>query len=516
MKEHLFKIINVNNFIFKKKKKQDKKKPINIVLIGGGIMSATLGIYLKIIKPNWKINMYERLKDVGEESSNGWNNAGTGHAAFCELNYTNLTNKNTIDISKAIKINESFAISLQLWSFLIKNKILKDPKKFINNVPHMSFVWNNDNINFLKKRYNTLKTSNLFKGMIYSEDINQIKKWAPLIINGRNNSQKIAATYMKIGTDVNYGEITKQLLKNLKKNINFNLYTEHNVTNIKRNKDKTWCLNIINNKKEKIKIKSNYVFIGSGGGSLKLLQKSNIPEMNNFAGFPVGGQFLVATNPKVIYKHYAKVYGKAPLGAPPMSVPHIDTRILNGKQVLLFGPFATFSTKFLKNGQHLDLIYSLTKKNILPLMHAGIDNIKLINYLIKQLLMSDQDRLNALRKYYPLANYNDWTLITAGQRVQVIKKDKKKGGILQFGTETVSSADGSLLALLGASPGASTAASIAIKILEIIFKKKKNKEKWKEKIKKIIPSYNKKLNGNILLTNSIRYNTSKILNLNYI
>lgn len=492
--------------------------PVDIVLIGGGIMSATLGTYIQSLEPSWTINMYERLDKVAEESSNGWNNAGTGHAAFCEPNYTIAKNDGSIDISKAIWINESFEISRQFWSYLVKNAILNNPHSFINNVPHMSFVWGNDNVSFLRKRFKALQNSTLFRGMKYSEEPQLIKQWAPLIMDGRNTSQKIAATLMSMGTDVNFGEITQQLLTALQKNPNFYLYLHHNVVNLKRNSDKTWNVQIVDTKNgsQQKTVKSRHVFIGSGGASLIILQKSNIPEATGYAGFPVGGQFLVVTHPNIVSRHNAKVYGKTNIGVPPISMPHIDTRILEGKQILLFGPFATFSSKFLKHGSWFDLFHSLTPQNLPPMLHVAMDNFVLVKYLFSQLVMSDNDRLNALQEYYPEAKLKDWQLIQAGQRVQVIKKDIKKGGLLQFGTEVVSSADGSLAAILGASPGASAAAQIMLKLLNTMFKEQIATNIWQQKLREMIPSYGQKINGNLVLTNQIRRYTSDILGLTYI
>ncbi|BAE75026.1 malate:quinone oxidoreductase [Sodalis glossinidius str. 'morsitans'] len=492
--------------------------PVDIILIGGGVMSATLGTYLKALEPGWTIHMYERLEKTAEESSNGWNNAGTGHAAFCELNYTTLSPAGSVDISKAVAVNESFEISRQFWAYLVKQKILTNPQSFINNVPHMSFVWGEDNIRFLRQRFDALQTSTLFRGMEYSENPQQIREWAPLVMDGRDTFQKVAATRMAMGTDVNFGEMTQQLLAALQQYPQFHLHLQHDVVDIKRNADQTWSVRVADhsNGGRQSTVCARHVFIGGGGASLTLLQKSGIPEVNGYAGFPVGGQFLVATNPEVVGHHHAKVYGKASVGAPPMSVPHIDTRILDGKQALLFGPFATFSSKFLKRGSWLDLFHSLTRQNLLPMLRVGLDNFGLMRYLIGQLLMSDKDRLNALREYYPQATMADWSLIEAGQRVQVIKKDAGKGGILQFGTEVVSSADGSLSVLLGASPGASTAAPIMLELLASMFKEQVTTDAWQRKLKEMVPSYGQTINGNLALTNEIRLSTSEVLGLTYI
>ncbi|MGE8359240.1 malate:quinone oxidoreductase [Pseudomonas sp.] len=499
-------------------KHPEPEKTVDVLLIGGGIMSASLGTYLNELEPDWSIDIYERLDQVALESSNAWNNAGTGHSAFCELNYTSEAADGSIDISKAVAINESFEISKQFWAYQVDQKVLNNPPSFINNVPHMSFVWGDDNVNFLKKRHEALQHSSLFRGMEYSEDPEQIKQWVPLIMEGREAGQKLAATRMSIGTDVNFGEITRQLVDSLTSKEHVNLHLEHEVRDIVRNDDGTWTVVVadLGNDAKETSVKAKFVFIGAGGGALKLLQKSGIEEAEGYAGFPVGGQFLVTKNQEIVAQHQAKLYGKASVGSPPMSVPHLDTRVIDGQKVLLFGPFATFSTKFLKNGSLLDMFSAMTTDNLLPMTHAGLDNIPLSTYLIGQLMQSQDDRMATLREYFPNARDEDWELLTAGQRVQIIKKDEEHGGILQFGTEVVSSADGSIAALLGASPGASTAAPIMLHLLEKTFKDKVQTPEWQAKLKEIIPSYGQKLNNNLELTNSTRAWSSERLQLTFV
>lgn len=495
-----------------------ERKDVDVLLIGAGVMSATLGAWLQDLEPDWSIEMVERLDSVAEESSNGWNNAGTGHAALAELNYTPQQADGSIDISKAVTINESFQISRQFWAYQVQKGNLRNPKSFIHSTPHMSFVWGDDNVNFLRKRYAALQHSTLFRGMEYSEDPNQIKQWAPLVMNGRDPAQKIAATRMPLGTDVNFGVITHQLVDTLTKNPNFKLNLSHEVRDIKRNADNTWRVTVadLNRDGKETTVNAKFVFIGAGGASLTLLQKTGIPEAEGYGAFPVGGQFLVTTNPEIADQHLAKVYGLASVGSPPMSVPHLDTRMLDGKRVLLFGPFATFSGKFLKNGSLFDLLHSLSTSNLMPMTHVGLDNFDLVKYLVGQLMMNDDDRFAALKEYFPEAKQADWKLWTAGQRVQIIKKDADKGGVLQFGTEVVSSEDGSIAALLGASPGASTAAPIMLHLMEKVFKDKVATPEWQSKLKEIIPSYGHKLNGDIEMTNKIRGYTSSVLQLDYI
>ncbi|AVX23188.1 malate dehydrogenase (quinone) [Pseudomonas syringae pv. atrofaciens] len=472
-------------------------KKVDVLLVGGGIMSATLAVWLNELEPSWSMEMVERLDGVAEESSNGWNNAGTGHSALAELNYTPEDKNGNVDISKAIEINEAFQISRQFWSWQVKTGVLKDPRSFINSTPHMSFVWGDNNIQFLRKRYAALQASPLFSGMQYSEDHEQIKKWVPLMMEGRDPAQKLAVTWSPIGTDVNFGEITRQFVSNLKAKQNFNLQLSSEVEDINHNDDGTWRVKYKNLKDGTVtETDTKFLFIGAGGAALHLLQESGIPEAKEYGGFPVGGSWLVTDNQTLAMQHMGKAYGIASTGAPPMSVPHLDTRVLDGKRVILFGPFATFSTKFLKNGSYFDLLTSTTTHNVWPMTRVGIEQYPLIEYLAGQVMMSDDDRFAALKEYFPNAKKEDWRLMQAGQRVQIIKRDEEKGGVLKLGTEIVASKDGSIAGLLGASPGASTAAPIMLGVLEKVFKDKVATPEWQAKLHQIVPSYGTKLNNN--------------------
>ncbi|HSD14493.1 MAG TPA: malate:quinone oxidoreductase [Flavobacterium sp.] len=490
------------------------KSEADVVLIGAGIMSATLGLLLKELQPNLKIEIFERLDIAAAESSDAWNNAGTGHAAFCELNYTPEKSDGSIDTSKAVKIVEAFEVSRQFWSYLVEKGLLNNPENFIKSIPHMSFVWGEKNTKYLKKRFDALQEFHLFKDMEYTEDAEKIKEWAPLIMEGRKGAKKLAATSMRFGTDVNFGELTRSIFRYLETLEGVQLHFNHDVRKLRRYDDGTWRVKV----KElesgaKKRVKAKFVFIGAGGGSLLLLEKANIPEGEGFGGFPVSGQWLKCTNEELIAKHQAKVYGKAAVGAPPMSVPHIDTRMIDGKKALLFGPYAGFSTKFLKNGSYFDLAKSIKRKNIKPMLGAGISNIPLTKYLIEQVMQSSEDRMKALREYLPDAKKEDWVLENAGQRVQVIKKDKNGKGVLEFGTEVVNAADGSLAVLLGASPGASTAVSIMLDLIGRCFKDELASPEWQAKLKEMIPSYGQKLNENPQFADEIRHKTGTILKL---
>ncbi|WP_462254860.1 malate dehydrogenase (quinone) [Ferruginibacter sp.] len=486
-----------------------------VVLIGAGIMSATLAIFLKELMPDVSITIFERLNKPAEESSDAWNNAGTGHSAFCELNYTTVKEDGTIDISKALKIASQFEMSKQFWAYLVQQKYISSPKNFINHVPHLSFVWGDENVLFLKNRFDALTKNILFNGMQFSTDAKQLQNWMPLVMEGRYPAENVAATKMDLGTDVNFGLLTDAMFAHLESLKNVTLYLNHEVRDLEKQDDRKWKLsvkNLLND--DKIKMNADFVFIGAGGGSLSLLQKSDIEEAEGYGGFPISGQWLRCTNENIIQQHDVKVYGKAGVNAPPMSVPHLDTRIINGKKELLFGPFAGFSTKFLKNGSYFDLPKSMEWHNMVPMLSAGWHNLPLTKYLIQQVTQSAEDRLNALKEYYPHAKMEDWELVIAGQRVQVIKKDEKEGGVLEFGTELVCAADGSLAALLGASPGASTAVAVMINVLKNCFKESFESDDWQLKLKELLPTFGKRWEDYEILCQEIREWTNDVLELN--
>ncbi|MFV0148157.1 malate dehydrogenase (quinone) [Empedobacter falsenii] len=486
-----------------------EKQPQEVVLIGAGIMSATLSILLKKINPAIKISVFEKLDKIGFESSDAFNNAGTGHSAFCELNYTPIDKNGNVNIDKAINIAKQFETSKEFWSYLVENNYVSSPEKFLRPTPHMSFVWGEDDVNFLRKRYEKLSQHPLFKDMEYSEDFAKIKEWAPLIVNGRNESEKVAATHMNLGTDVNFGELTRQIFQGLKNKNEITLETEHEVKDLTRLSNGKWAVKVKDLKSGNNKaVNADFVFIGAGGGAILLLQKSGIPESKKFGGFPVGGQWLICQNEEVIKQHHAKVYGKAKIGAPPMSVPHLDTRVIDGKQSLLFGPFATFSTKFLKYGSNLDLFKSVNLGNVGFLMNCGLNNIDLTKYLIEQVMLSKAKKVESLQEYFPEAKLDDWFEQTAGQRVQVIEQQDGKG-TLKFGTEIVTSQDGSMSALLGASPGASTSVSAMLNLMKQCFPDLM-KNDWNDAIKTMIPSYGEDL-GQADLIEASRARTTKVL-----
>ncbi|MBM7465328.1 malate:quinone oxidoreductase [Microbacterium esteraromaticum] len=465
---------------------------VDVVLIGGGIMSATLGTLLHELQPDWKIVAYERLGDVAEESSNPWNNAGTGHAALCELNYMPQGKDGSLDPAKAISINEQFQQSREFWSSLVERGVLDGPSTFINSVPHMTFVRGEKDVSFLKARYEVLKKQPLFEGIEYSEDSRVINKWAPLLMQKRRKGEPFAATRVPSGTDVDFGALTHQLFEHLASS-GVQVRTDHEVRSLKRQSDGSWLVkyrHVIG--RTPGQVKARFVFVGAGGWALKLLQNSGIPEIKGYGVFPIGGQFLKTTNPEVVAQHQAKVYSQAAVGAPPMSVPHLDTRVVEGETSLMFGPFATFSPKFLKHGSLLDIVTQVRPHNLWPMLRVAFANPDLITYLLSELVKGHRKKVDNLRTFVPTAKDEDWTLIQAGQRAQVMKKDPEKGGVLQFGTEVVAAEDGTIAGLLGASPGASTAVPIMLGLLKRCFPEQY--AGWEPKLKDLIPTMGQRLN----------------------
>lgn len=466
---------------------QNDYESMDVLLVGAGIMSATLAVLLKEVDPGVKLEIVELQESGAIESSNPWNNAGTGHAGLCELNYTPQTADGSVDIKKAVHINAQFEVSKQFWAYLAGKDAFGSPRNFINPVPHMSFVRGKD-IPFLKKRHELLSQHHAFASMQYTEDRAKIGEWAPLTMPGRPADEQVAATRVESGTDVNFGALTNQLLSYLASREGSTVRYFQKVVGLERSGD-GWIVDIKNTQSgEARKIKAKFVFLGAGGGALPLLQMSGIPESKGFGGFPVSGQWLRCDNPEVVKHHQAKVYSQAEVGAPPMSVPHLDTRVVDGKKSLLFGPYAGFSTKFLRHGSFLDLPLSVRTSNLLPMLAVARDNMDLTRYLVKEVMQSMDQRIEALRKFYPELDPADWRLETAGQRVQIIKKDPKKGGILQFGTELVAAEDGSIAALLGASPGASVTVSIMLGLLERCFPERYKAAEWTAKLKEIFPA----------------------------
>ena len=485
---------------------------VDIALVGAGIMSATFATMLKELDPALTIGIYESLDAAAEESSNPWNNAGTGHAALCELNYTNERPDGSVDISRALKVNTEFDLSRQFWSFLVRTGAIASPDAFIHPVAHVSFVRGEANVAFLKRRYDAMSAHHCFTEMEYSEDHAKLAEWMPLVMEGRDPSESVAATRDVTGTDVDFGALTRALIGNLQKQPGFTVSYRTRVIDLKKAADGSWNVSLEHQASgSKKRVSAKFVFLGAGGGALPLLQKSGIPEGKGFAGFPVSGLWLRCDDPVLAERHEAKVYGKASVGAPPMSVPHLDARIVNGKKSLLFGPYAGFSTKFLKTGSLADLFTSIRPDNFRPLLAVGRDNFDLTKYLVGQVMESAEGRFAALREFFPNARREDWRLEVAGQRVQVIMPDAKSTGKLQFGTEVVTAGDGSLAAVLGASPGASTSVSIMLGVLSKAFAAKL--PQWIERLTEMIPSYGRSIADDAELCRRVRTETAAALHI---
>ncbi len=463
---------------------------VNVALVGGGIMSATLGNLIAQLMPEKTIAVFERLKDIALESTQAMNNAGTGHAGNCELNYTPEGPDGTIDVAKALRINGAFETSLQFWSTLVERGLIVDPREFIHPVPHMAFVWGDENVAYLRRRHDAMSAHPMYADMAFSSSPEQLREWAPLIMAGRAGNQPVAATRVSRGTDVDYGQLTKALFAGLDQRAETTICTNTDVSGLRRSASGGWQLTVRDHTRGETRtVVADFVFLGAGGGALPLLQKSGIPEARGYGGFPVSGQWLICSNQELVGRHAAKVYGKAALGAPPMSVPHLDTRYWKGQPALLFGPFAGFTTRYLRTGSSLDLFRSIKGHNLGPMLTVAKDNWDLTRYLIGQATQSQSDRMSALRDYHPEARDEDWSLAIAGYRVQIIKRNQAGKGILQFGTEVVAAGDGSLAALLGASPGASTAADIMLGLLKRCFPANFKDASFVARLQDLVPSF---------------------------
>lgn len=465
------------------------EKP-DVILIGSGVMSSHLGALIKSLDPKATIQVYESTAELARESSDGWNNAGTGHAGICELSYTPHRNPDgKVNVTKAIEIYEQFEQSRQFWGYAVSKGMIKDPKEFINPVPHISFVHGQEQVDFLRSRHEGMSAHHFFKNMVYTTDRETIRSWAPLLLDGRDNVP-IAATKMDNGTDVNFGEVSRKLLGWLGQQEGCGIATRHRVTGLERS-DIGWKVTVKDLETGQYHTnEAKFVFIGAGGGSLPLLQKSGIPESKGIGGFPIGGQWLICDNPEIVKQHQAKVYGQALATAPTMAVPHLDTRILDGKKTLLFGPFASWTTKFLhKTGSFTDLPFSVRPNNLFTLLNVGIKNLGLVRYLVEQGLQSMANRISTLHVFYPGAKASDWRLIDAGIRVQAIKETDGKSGIVHYGTEVITNKEKNISALLGASPGASVCVNITLEVIQSCLPHLLTSNEGKERIKEVVSTF---------------------------
>ncbi|WP_405495083.1 malate dehydrogenase (quinone) [Nocardia sp. NBC_00511] len=454
---------------------------LDVVLIGGGIMSATLGTLLSKLQPDWSMVMFERLDEIAGESSHPWNNAGTGHSGWCELNYM----PDPQDSARTEQIAEMFQVSRRFWNMLAEQGDLTEPE-FLNPVPHMDVVFGERDVAYLRRRYETLRALPPFAAMRYSEDHATIAEWAPLVMTGRDPAEPVAATRYEAGTDIDFGALTHALAEVMTA-AGGQIRVGHEVTRLRRTPDGLWAVTVRERATgQRFTVRTRFVFVGAGGYALRLLQRARVPEIHGYAVFPFGARFLRTDNPAVAEQHDAKVYSQAALGAPPMSVPHLDKRVVDGEESLLFGPYATFSTRLLKHGRRTDLFSTLRLRNIMILLAVGVQNLPLVRYLITQLLSTRRRDFAQLQRFYPDADPADWYPIQAGQRAQLVKPDPRRIGVLTFGTELVTAADGTIAGLLGASPGASTAPAIMLDLLARCFPDEH--PRWEPLLHNLIPA----------------------------
>ena len=474
-------------------------------------MSATLGALLRLMEPDWSITLIERLDAAAAESSDPWNNAGTGHSALCELNYTPQQADGTIEIAKAVNVNEQFQVTRQFWSYAVEHGIITDARSFLNRVPHVSFVQGAENVDYLRRRRETLVRNPLFASMEFIDDADEFTRRLPLMAAGRDFSKPVGLNWTDSGTDVDFGSLSRQLLA-FGTTRGMNTLFGHEVRDLDQQSDGSWKVKVLNRRTgEKQTLTSKFVFVGAGGWALPLLQKAGIKEVRGIGGFPVSGQWLRTDKSDLTRSHHAKVYGLPPLGAPPMSVPHLDTRVITGKEWLLFGPFAGWSPKFLKTGKVTDLPLSVKPNNLLSMIGVGLTELSLVKYLVSELLQSYADRVDTLREFAPTVQGNEWELDIAGQRVQVIRRDAKKLGVLEFGTTVLASADGSIAGLLGASPGASTAVPAMFEVMQRCFPA--DYPSWEPKLREMVPSLGTKLSEEPRLFDEVWEHGTRVLGL---
>jgi malate dehydrogenase (quinone) len=463
----------------------------DVVLVGAGIMSATLGALLRLVEPDWSITVVERLDGAAAESSDPWNNAGTGHSALCEVNYTPELPDGSIDVTKAVTVNEQFQVSRQFWAYAVENRVLTDVRSFLNPIPHVSFAHGAQQVDFLRRHREALAGNPLFAATEFIDDADEFARRLPLMAANRDFCEPVALNWAPDGTDVDFGSLSKQLIGYAVRNGTAMLFG-HEVRGLTLESDGTWTVKIRNNRTgRKRNINAKFVFLGAGGYALRLLQKSGIAQAKGYGGFPIGGRFLRSSNPELADAHRAKVYGFPAHGAPKMSAPHLDTRIVNGKPWLMFGPFVGWTPRSLKHGHLTDLPASVKPDNLPAMLGVGLTQMGLVTYLLGQLRLTHADRVKALREFAPSAIDSHWQTIDAGQRVQVIRPTTGKRGVLEFGTTVLAAGDGSIAGLLGASPGASTAVSAMIDVLQRCFGDRY--QSWLPKLKEMVPSLGTKL-----------------------
>ncbi|WP_404362730.1 malate:quinone oxidoreductase [Marinobacter sp.] len=454
---------------------------MNVIIIGAGIMGTTFATLAKEMAPDLDITILERLDGPGEGNSSAFWNAGTGHEANCELNYTPV-DEEVISVEKALKIHAQFNVAKQFWAHLVKKGAVKEPETFINQTRHCTIV-SESAIEELKLRFSEMSAHHFFEQMRYSEDFDEIKSWIPYVMEERPRHEKMAATLVETGTDVNFGALTEQMAEHAVRDLGVSIKYGTHVKRVHRSPTGRWVIEA-DTSGEPVQYKADVLFVGAGGGAFPLLKKSHLPFRRRFAGFPVGGRFLQAPVSKEEADHYrAKTYGKAKVGAPPMSVPHLDLRVVNGRHYLLFGPFASFKPRLERGRGFFDYLASIRPHDIPGLLNVALEHFPLVKYLVSETFKGEKSMFEELDSFAPgLSKRFDWKPIQAGQRVQIIKD-----GDLQMGTEILVSSDKTYGTLLGASPGASVSPEVMLRCLEQLLPAIFTKEEARKKKNEIFP-----------------------------
>ena len=454
---------------------------MDVIIIGAGIMGTTFATLAKELAPELNITILERLESAGEGNSWVFNNAGTGHEANCELNYTPV-DEEVISVEKALKIHAQFNVAKQFWAHLIKKGAIKDPKTFINQTKHCTIV-SESSIDELRLRFKEMSAHHFFESMRFSEDFDEIKSWIPYLMEGRPRHEKMAATVIETGTDVNFGALTQQMAEHAAQDLGVKIEYGTHVKRVHKSPAGSWLVETERHGAP-VRYKADVLFVGAGGGAFPILKKSHLPFAKRFTGFPVGGRFLQAPISAEQADHYrAKTYGKAKVGAPPMSVPHLDLRVADGQHYLLFGPFASFKPVLEKGRGFFDYLRAMRLHDIPGLLNVTLEHFPLVKYLVSETFKGEKSMFEELESFAPgLSKKFDWKPVHAGQRVQIIKD-----GDLQMGTEILVSKDKTYGTLLGASPGASVSPEVMLRCLEQLLPAIFTKEATRKAKKEIFP-----------------------------
>lgn len=451
---------------------------MRLVIVGAGIMGVTFATLARELDPNLDITLIERLPGPAMSNSGVFNNAGTGHEANCELNYTPV-DEDEIALDKALHIHAQFNVAKQFWAYLVKQGIVKNPASFIHATKHCTLVAE-DSIGMLRLRFEEMSKHHFFGNMSFSESREEIQSWIPYTMEQRSETERMAATKIEGGTDVNFQAVTEDMVRYLghhQVKLDFNTH----VKRVHKSPTGTWLVEASKDGAP-VQYKADKLFVGAGGGAFPLLKKSHLPCRSRFAGFPVGGRFLVAEIDEQAARYYnAKTYGKAKVGAPPMSVPHLDLRAANGRHYLLFGPFATFMPVLEKGRGFVEYVRSMRLHDLPNLLNVALEHFPLVKYLVSETFKGKESMFTELENFAPgIRKKFEWKIVQAGQRVQIIKD-----GDLQMGTEVIVSEDLSYGTLLGASPGASVSPEVMLRTLEKMIPELFESEASQEKLKEI-------------------------------